>query len=194
MICSKCGKKVLMGAKYCTNCGTEVEHSESKQSVSQGSIPITQSAKGGKGTLRKIIVIGCAAVVLMFLLLICSGSTGGTVNTYSIEENVTEWCAQGGCGVDSVDVEYRGSFLDENGYTLEVYDITVDVLGEGKGKVLFSYIVGENTVKLEAYYPSSLLREIFGVGLMPDFETESFSDEDIAAFAEKGFWFDPDAQ
>ena len=133
-------------------------------------------------------------MVFLILLLIGIVGTGGSVNTYDIAENVTQWCANSGYSVDSVDVEFRGSFPYENDYTLEVYDITVDVLGEGKGKILFSYIVGENAAELKAYYPASLLTEIFMGGIMPDFETESFSEEDIAAFADHGHWFEPNAQ
>ena len=133
-------------------------------------------------------------MVFLILLLIGIVGTGGSVNTYDIAENVTQWCANSGYSVDSVDVEFRGSFPYENDYTLEVYDITVDVLGEGKGKILFSYIVGENAAELKAYYPASLLTEIFMGGIMPDFETESFSEEDIAAFVDHGHWFDPNAQ
>ena len=59
---------------------------------------------------------------------------------------------------------------------------------------MFSYIVGENAAKLENYYPASLLAEVFMGGLMPDFDTESFSDDDIAAFVDHGYWFDPNAQ
>lgn len=33
MICSKCGKRILTNAKYCTNCGTKLEYPESKQTV-----------------------------------------------------------------------------------------------------------------------------------------------------------------
>ena len=193
MICSKCGKKILANAKYCTDCGTKVEYPESKQTVSQGPAPITKPAKRGKGILLGV-AIGCTTVVFLILLLIGIVGTGGSVNTYDIAENVTQWCANSGCSVDSVDVEFRGSFPYENDYTLEVYDITVDVLGEGKGKILFSYIVGENAAELKAYYPASLLTEIFMGGIMPDFETESFSEEDIAAFADHGHWFEPNAQ
>ena len=193
MICSKCGKKILANAKYCTDCGTKVEYPESKQTVSQGPTPITKLAKRRKGILLGV-AIGCATVVFLILLLIGIVGTGGSVNTYDIAENVTQWCANSGYSVDSVDVEFRGSFPYENDYTLEVYDITVDVLGEGKGKILFSYIVGENAAELKAYYPASLLTEIFMGGIMPDFETESFSEEDIAAFADHGHWFEPNAQ
>ena len=193
MICSKCGKKILANAKYCTDCGTKVEYPESKQTVSQGPAPITKPAKRGKGILLGV-AIGCTTVVFLILLLIGIVGTGGSVNTYDIAENVTQWCANSGYSVDSVDVEFRGSFPYENDYTLEVYDITVDVLGEGKGKILFSYIVGENAAELKAYYPASLLTEIFMGGIMPDFETESFSEEDIAAFADHGHWFEPNAQ
>ena len=193
MICSKCGKKILANAKYCTDCGTKVEYPESKQTVSQGPTPITKLAKRRKGILLGV-AIGCATVVFLILLLIGIVGTGGSVNTYDIAENVTQWCANSGYSVDSVDVEFRGSFPYENDYTLEVYDITVDVLGEGKGKILFSYIVGENAAELKAYYPASLLTEIFMGGIMPDFETESFSEEDIAAFVDHGHWFDPNAQ
>lgn len=193
MICSKCGKKILANAKYCTDCGTKVEYPESRQTVSQGPAPITKPAKRGKGILLGV-AIGCATVVFLILLLIGIVGTGGSVNTYDIAENVTQWCANSGYSVDSVDVEFRGSFPYENDYTLEVYDITVDVLGEGKGKILFSYIVGENAAELKAYYPASLLTEIFMGGIMPDFETESFSEEDIAAFADHGHWFEPNAQ
>ena len=193
MICSKCGKKILANAKYCTDCGTKVEYPESKQTVSQGPTPITKPAKRRKGILLGV-AIGCATVVFLILLLIGIVGTGGSVNTYDIAENVTQWCANSGYSVDSVDVEFRGSFPYENDYTLEVYDITVDVLGEGKGKILFSYIVGENAAELKAYYPASLLTEIFMGGIMPDFETESFSEEDIAAFADHGHWFEPNAQ
>ena len=193
MICSKCGKKILANAKYCTDCGTKVEYPESKPTVSQGPTPITKPAKRGKGILLGV-AIGCATVVFLILLLIGIVGTGGSVNTYDIAENVTQWCANSGYSVDSVDVEFRGSFPYENDYTLEVYDITVDVLGEGKGKILFSYIVGENAAELKAYYPASLLTEIFMGGIMPDFETESFSEEDIAAFADHGHWFEPNAQ
>ena len=193
MICSKCGKKILANAKYCTDCGTKVEYPESRQTVSQGPAPITKPAKRGKGILLGV-AIGCATVVFLILLLIGIVGTGGSVNIYDIAENVTQWCANSGYSVDSVDVEFRGSFPYENDYTLEVYDITVDVLGEGKGKILFSYIVGENAAELKAYYPASLLTEIFMGGIMPDFETESFSEEDIAAFADHGHWFEPNAQ
>ena len=193
MICSKCGKKILANAKYCTDCGTKVEYPESKQTVSQGPTPITKPAKRRKGILLGV-AIGCATVVFLILLLIGIVGTGGSVNIYDIAENVTQWCANSGYSVDSVDVEFRGSFPYENDYTLEVYDITVDVLGEGKGKILFSYIVGENAAELKAYYPASLLTEIFMGGIMPDFETESFSEEDIAAFADHGHWFEPNAQ
>ena len=140
------------------------------------------------------MVIGCAAAVFLILLLIGLAGTDGSVNIYDIADNVTQWCANSGYSVDSVDVEFRGSFPYENDCTLEVYDITVDVLGEGKGKILLSYLVGENAAELNEYYPASLLAEIFTGGIMPDFETESFSDEDIAAFADHGRWFEPDAQ
>ena len=196
MICSKCGKRILTNAKYCTNCGTKLEYPESKQTVSRGPIPITGPAKKGKGILLGVlgVVIGCAAAVFLILLLIGLAGTDGSVNIYDIADNVTQWCANSGYSVDSVDVEFRGSFPYENDCTLEVYDITVDVLGEGKGKILFSYIVGENAAELKAYYPASLLTEIFMGGIMPDFETESFSEEDIAAFADHGHWFEPNAQ
>ena len=196
MICSKCGKRILTNAKYCTNCGTKLEYPESKQTVSRGPIPITGPAKKGKGILLGVlgVVIGCAAAVFLILLLIGLAGTDGSVNIYDIADNVTQGCANSGYSVDSVDVEFRGSFPYENDCTLEVYDITVDVLGEGKGKVLFSYIVGKNAAKLEKYYPASLLAEVFMGGLMPDFDTESFSDEDIAAFVDHGYWFDPNAQ
>lgn len=195
MICSKCGKRILTNAKYCTNCGAKIEFPESKQTVSQGSIPITEPVNRGKGIPRKGVIAGCTAAVVVVLLLISFDGAGGSVNTYDIAENVTQWCANSGYSVDSVDVEFRGSFsYDENDYTLEVYDITVDVLGEGKGKILLSYLVGENAAELNEYYPASLLAEIFTGGIMPDFETESFSDEDIAAFADHGRWFEPDAQ
>lgn len=196
MICSKCGKRILTNAKYCTNCGTKLEYPESKQTVSRGPIPITGPAKKGKGILLGVlgVVIGCAAAVFLILLLIGLAGTDGSVNIYDIADNVTQGCANSGYSVDSVDVEFRGSFPYENDYTLEVYDITVDVLGEGKGKILFSYIVGENAAELKAYYPASLLTEIFMGGIMPDFETESFSEEDIAAFADHGHWFEPNAQ
>ena len=196
MICSKCGKRILTNAKYCTNCGTKLEYPESKQTVSRGPIPITGPAKKGKGILLGVlgVVIGCAAAVFLILLLIGLAGTDGSVNIYDIADNVTQGCANSGYSVDSVEVEFRGSFPYENDCTLEVYDITVDVLGEGKGKVLFSYIVGKNAAKLEKYYPASLLAEVFMGGLMPDFDTESFSDEDIAAFADHGHWFEPNAQ
>ena len=72
MICSKCGKRILTNAKYCTNCGTKLEYPESKQTVSRGPIPITGPAKKGKGILLGVlgVVIGCAAAVFLILLLI----------------------------------------------------------------------------------------------------------------------------
>ena len=55
MICSKCGKRILTNAKYCTNCGTKLEYPESKQTVSRGPIPITEPAKSRYRRIGKYI-------------------------------------------------------------------------------------------------------------------------------------------
>ncbi|MBQ8054143.1 MAG: hypothetical protein IJ198_10125 [Lachnospiraceae bacterium] len=69
--------------------------------------------------------------------------------------------------------------------------MTVDVAGQGKGKLLISYLIGEDTIEQKAYYPQDLIVELFGGGLLPDFDVESFSDEDIAAFADHPHLFKP---
>ena len=130
----------------------------------------------------------------MLLWLIVFPGKRGTVSTYEIKDTVSQWCDKTCNFVDSVDVDFRGSFPYEDDYKIEVYDVTVDVLGTGKGKILLSYIVGKNAYEVHDYYPNNLLDNLFTGGIRPDFETESFSDEDISSFVNMGgSIFNPDA-
>ena len=202
MICANCGKMIIKNAKYCTYCGAKVE---SKEDSERGDFRTakningdeTNAKKSKKGQHRIGLLPKALIAFLVFCLIIGAGESegaGGSVNRNSIAELVTRECSKSGNQVDDIDVQFRKSFPYKNDTTLEVYEVTVDILDEGKGKILLSFIVGENTVKNKAYYPADLITEIFTDGIIPDFETESFSDEDIEAFADLGYCFHPDSQ
>ena len=202
MTCANCGKMIIKNAKYCTCCGAKVESREVNErgffrTAKNNDGEETNTKKDPKGRHRIGLLPKALIAFLLFCLIIGGGESewaGGSVSRDSIADLVTDACSKSGNQVDDIDVVFRKSFPYKNDTTLEVYEVTVDVLGEGKGKMLFSFIVGKNTVKNEAYYPASLLTEIFTGGVIPDFETESFSDEDIEAFAAGGHSFHPDYQ
>lgn len=200
MYCTECGKEIRMNAKFCARCGARTDNPDNNATYPRQTFyanpapnpaPAVSDEQKRKGerliTIAVLSALAVAAILFFFIPL----SDPGTVNTDSIAEGAAEACSDFGLTVTSADAKYRGSFPYEDGRTLEVYDVTVDVAGQGKGKLLISYLIGEDTIEQKAYYPQDLIVELFGGGLLPDFDVESFSDEDIAAFADHPHLFKP---
>lgn len=83
MLCTKCGKQIPEGSKFCESCGTPVNTNGAQAPASydnyQGTLPPGQNEKK-KGGFKKRYIAIIAAIVIVVIIAV-SASSGNPVNT-----------------------------------------------------------------------------------------------------------------
>lgn len=86
MYCSKCGTKLADNARFCTECGTQVEAEQEKQTFHSYAVAQPPKAKKKKGCFARLIsgIFGAFAALVLLVILIPTDSDKPASSTQKV--------------------------------------------------------------------------------------------------------------